>query len=136
MKLKVILNNLLPLFFWIFVLIIKELNPGFPINRGFCHGAIIGAIIYTVLYPRKYLTNVILERQHLTLEWTTTFFKQKSQVFEIAEVRFQFKKRNYIFKASDQILLDGDFGQLKFYLINQKLKEKVKEILPQFKKNL
>lgn len=103
--------------------------PEFPFSKWVGLGLLVGTLFRFGFDSDKYLTDISIIDGKVELKWLTTFLKQKTAEYKINEIsKWNLLKRNFLLREFNQLEIEGDFSKMKFSLINNETKEKVKKI--------
>ena len=137
MKFKILLLTFSVSLAWLALLAVKHYAPTLPISRFFSSGVLIGLFIGSFLgrlfVNRKYLTDLTIENEIVTLTYLTSFAQQKQTSISLDSlIDIKVQKKLLLIRDFDLLRFSQKGNQSTFLIYNRSIRQTIERLIQSF----
>jgi hypothetical protein len=137
MKLKVLAYTFSVPLLWATILLLQIIVPDFGVSRSVSSavlvGLLIGSLIGRFFLDSKYLTDLLIEDERITLTYLTPLARKRQitiRFLTLADIKM--KKRIFLIRDFGSIKLFSKDNQITFYLLSSDSKQAAEQLTQSF----
>jgi hypothetical protein len=137
MKLKVIAYTFSVPLVWLTLLLLHTIFPDLGISRilsiGVLIGLFIGSLIGRLFLVSKYLTELLVNNEVVSLTYLTPLGRQRQLAISLDEVKeMKMEKKSFLVRDFPSLIILSIDNKSKFYLLNNDVKQAAIQLLQAF----
>jgi len=133
MKIKVLAYSFSIPLLWATILLLRIIGPDFGISRSFSYavlfGLLIGSLISLFYIDRKYLIDLLVDDEKITLTYLTPLARKRQILICFSTLTdIKLTKRIFLIRDFASIILISKDNQTTFYLLNINNRKAVEQL--------